>query len=505
MKNQYFLIVFFTILVFGFLLRIIPLRDNNFYFTVDQGDDAVHVREILVNHKALLIGPETGISGVHSGARWYYFIALGYKLFNGNPVGAVFMVILLNVATTALVMWQIAKKVSPTLALVVGISLQGFWFFYDTSRWAFSPFPLVFLSILLILFLVDSLNGGKWSYLYGIIPVGLAFHTEVAGAATLFLFYALFGVWDAFVRKLPWQMFFLGVGAIFLFFLGKISSEFLTVFAFSRVFFKQAPDDIGTFVGTNFREIFMRFLDITGNSVVPQSIPVSLLILAFVVWIFFKDKKNHRTFEWRFVLLSFSLFIVSYLFFGASHGWRDWHTVYLPPLLFVSLLLMLFRLPKKIGATLFIIVMAAQLAVFIPRYKQYLYPSNDPGLLASQLKVIDWIYQKSPHQGFDAYIFVPTLYGYHWQYLFWWYGVKQYGFVPCYYGGYPKTSKHLFIPGSDFYNRPALGCTGLQFFVIEPGAEVKEEWRKELGSGKLIESTSIGQIKVEMRNSGQAL
>src|SRR5689334_5830320 len=75
------------ILIFAFVVRIIPLFKNNFYFTMDQGNDAIHAREILVRHKLPLLGPETSIFGLYAGPAWYYFIALGYFLAGGHPAG----------------------------------------------------------------------------------------------------------------------------------------------------------------------------------------------------------------------------------------------------------------------------------------------------------------------------------------------------------------------------------------------------------------------------------
>lgn len=487
---------FLLILGFAYLLRVIPAQNNNFFFTMDQGNDAVHVREIIERGQILLKGTSTNLPGVHSGPGWYYFIGLGYKLFDGHPLGALFMVILLSLVTTGLLMWQIARKVSPTFALLVGTALQFFWFFYDTSRWAFNPFPLVFLAILLILLLVGFLEGRKINYILAVLPVVLGFNTEVAGAAALLVFYTSLGLWAFYTRRLSRQFSVLIPAVVLFIFLSTLLRDFVSTFINARVFFGQAGA-IGTFSGSNFGEMLMHFLDILSRSIVPQSILASLLLLFLAGWLFFKNRKNWKTFHAKFVLLSYSLFLAAYFFFSLTQGWRDWHTVFLPPLLFVSILLMLYSIPKKVGIAVFIVIMAAQLAVFVPRYQQYLKPSDDPGLLINQLKVIDWVYEKGEGQGFDVYIFVPSVYDYHWQYLFWWYGRKQYGFVPCKYANHTKILKHTYIPGSDFYSQPTLGCGGRQFLIIEPGREERiNKWLGEVGQGKIVSETTLGKINV---------
>ena len=126
MKKGYFGLIFFTILIFSLLLRIIPTADNNFYFTMDQGNDAVYAREIFARHQILFLGPMTGLSGLYAGPAWYYFISIGYFLFKGHPFGPVFLLILLNTFLTGMIIWQIAKKVSQPIALAIGALLQIF-------------------------------------------------------------------------------------------------------------------------------------------------------------------------------------------------------------------------------------------------------------------------------------------------------------------------------------------------------------------------------------------
>ncbi|MDP2649337.1 MAG: hypothetical protein Q8P10_00680, partial [bacterium] len=118
MNKKLFWALFILIILFGFLIRVIPTLGNNFYFTMDQGDDAVHVREILVRHQIPILGPPTGLEGLFAGPLWYYFISIGYLIFGGNPFGSVFMLILLNLGLTAVLMKILAKKISLSFALI---------------------------------------------------------------------------------------------------------------------------------------------------------------------------------------------------------------------------------------------------------------------------------------------------------------------------------------------------------------------------------------------------
>lgn len=486
---------FWAILIFGFLLRVIPAQGHNFYFTIDQGHDAVYVREIFERGQILFKGPPTSIEGIYAGPGWYYFISIGYKLFDGDPFGALFMVILLSLATTGILMFQIGKRVSPGVGLLVGASLQFFWFFYDTSRWAFNPFPLVFLSVVLILLFVRFLEGNKKAFPFALLPIFLAFNTEVAGATALLIFHIVFGGW-AVTRKLILLRTFV-VWSVLLPALGGtlIGYQFLARFIQTRFFLAQGGAGLGTFGGTDFIEVGKRFSEMVSYVVIPQNLLLSLVVFGAVAFFFWRKKTNR--FSRRFVALTLTLFLVSFLFFGATRGWRDWHTVYLPPLLFVSLILMLVSIPKKAGFIFFAIIISGQAVLFGERYSQYLRPSDDPSILANQLQVLDWIYQGSEGDGFNVYTYTPHERDYPYQYLFWWYGRKAYGFVPCEYATYPGELKYLYIPGAYYYQEPQLGCDKFRFFIIDGESE---GWHEKVAAGtKLVEEKVVGRIKVEKR------
>ena len=56
--------------------------------------------------------------------------------------------------------------------------------------------------------------------------------------------------------------------------------------------------------------------------------------------------------------------------------------------------------------------------------------SDDPKNLSNLIKNIDWVYEKIGDSGFEAYSYVPEIYDYPNQYLYWWHGNKKYGYMP---------------------------------------------------------------------------
>ena len=501
-------------MIFGFVLRVVPTQGNNFYFTIDQGDHAIHAREFFARGQLLTRGPETGISGVFAGPGWYYFGSIGYKIFSGHPFGAVFMMIVLNLAVCAILMWQVKKHVSAGAAILVGLALQIHWAFFDTSRYGFNPFPLVACAFGLVLLLAAFLRGHAFArgsggamntknYVIAAIPVGLAFNAEIAGATAMGIFYILVGAWAFFRKKLTFRTYFLSAFLLPGIFVLKIAWDALRVW---RVTHSLPTHSLNTFGATNFFGVGRAFLEIVRDASIPQSTILGGLVMLVVAGLFLRQK-TQNSFIHSFVFLSIALYVVTFLFLGASRGWQDWHDLFLPPLLFVSLLLMLWSMPRKIGLPILAVVLASQLWLFSQRYQEYLTPSDDPGLLTNQIRVVDWIYQNSENNGFRVYTYTPNKYDDHYQYVFWWYGREKYKYLPCEYSFMPKAIKYLYVPNSELpvYTEPKLGCDKFVFLIMEPfdygsGKPDPDEWFEQAKMNtELLEEVTLGKIRVQKR------
>lgn len=515
MSPKLFKILAVTILAVGLVIRLVPARSNNFYFTMDQGNDAVHVREIIYRGQILLRGPETGISGLYHGPLWYYFIAGGYLIFGGHPFGAVFMLIILNLATTALLMYKIAQKVNSKVAILVGASLQFFWWFYDSSRYGFNPFPLVSLSIILILLLADFFEGKKYKiqklninpYNLAAIPVGLAYHSETAAALPLTIFYFLVGTIAFAKKRLTLAAFLVSLAIFPLFFIPKIISEVKTGFHQTKVIRRELREPAGVFSQTRYQFVSARFKEIITRRITPQSTEVGVFMLVLVLVLFLATPAKNRA-TLHFVYLSLALTGVSWIWFGSNKGWQVWHTVYVRPLLFISILLMLANLAKsaalpvkRIAVILLAIVLISQFLFFKDRYLEFAKPGADPSLLTNELAAVDWVYRESEAKGFYVYSYLPSVEDYPYQYLFWWRGTQKYGYVPCEYSTAPGIPD-LFVPGLKYYQSPQKPCANLRFLIIEPDtrSNLQKTWLDQTQKDTVfLEEANFGKIRVEKR------
>jgi hypothetical protein len=488
MNRKIFFILTFAIILLGFITRIYAIHNNNIFFTADEGRDAVFVRQIINYHQIFTRGPESSVRGIFTGPLWYYFIAIGYAALNGNPAGSVLVLIVLNLAISLLLIWVFKKNIDWKIALITGFGLIIFWPFFRTSLYGFNPFPLVSLSIILILLLL------KKRYCLGLIPVILALNTELAGAIVFLLFYIVMGLVFVIKGHLSFKKYTLFAFGIPLIGLIKIANDFLHQ--------SKATTNAGlhVFAGTNFIQMAKEFVKIIGQTLIPQNYLIGFLLMIAIAIMYIKLRRKNKFIK-QFVYLSFLLIFISYLFFGSNHGWREWHTVYIQPFILITSLLICYELKTK-GKTLIILIFFLNIINFRNNYINYLKPSNDRSLLYNQIKVVDWIYTHSENNGFNLYTYTDSYYDYSYQYLISWYAKNKYGFYPCEYSNFPLSIKMLYVPNPQNYVEPKLGCDKFRFLIIDSNTNgnTNKDWINGFrGKTVFLEKTQIGNTTIEKR------
>lgn len=488
--KKYFWILTFVIILFGLVLKLYAIAGNNIFFTVDQGRDAVYAREIINYHAIFTQGPQATLKGLHTGPLWYYFAALGYVVADGNPAGAVLALTALNLIIILVLMVIIKKEVDPKIALTVGLGLTLFWPFFTTSLWAFNPFALAALAIILILFLTKNRYG------LAIIPILLAFNAELAGAIALFVFYAAAGFWATLMKKLTWQKYLIYTFLFPFIGLSKILFDFIKTPRGSATI-----QDVHKITGTNFQQMAIEFAKMVGATTIPQNPILGFILAIIILAIFIFFIKNKNSFTRLFVYLNICLLFTSYLFFGSNHGWSAWHTAFVSPIVFIAVSLMLWQF-KIFGKFLILIIFVFQVLFFTNNLKDYLRYSPNPSLLYNQEKVLDWIYTHNEGNGFNLYTYTNTFFDYSYQYLVGWYAKNKYGFYPCEYSNFPLSHKYLYIPGADHYVEPKLGCDKFRFLIIDSdtNGEKNKDWINDFRNETLlVEKTQIGGTVIEKR------
>lgn len=491
------LLFFFSILFFACLIRLIPGLGNHFYFTIDQGRDAVTVRDILHGHFTLL-GPQTSVEHIFHGGLWYYMLVPFYLISGGSPFGGVLLMILISITTLAL-SFRIGKSFAagfPTLLL-----LTIFIPFYETSRYSFNPFFLPLCAMVLVLGL-SKVKKNKSLMLYiAACAVGLTFHADLMVFVPFAVFFSVVSSFFLFKKKTTFEDIFLSYVIVFLFVIPHLISEFLTGFSQWKALLHFLGSDDSTFHVTFGEQVLFvgkTFLTLIGEVVFPF-IPWlgSAGFFGICVALFIKFKKFH-TFSW----LSFALVFLSFVWFCTNSSMRPWHLVFVGTILLMSLIFELSRLPRTLFFAAVTVLFLIQSSFATITIASYISDQNDEGLLSNQLKTIDWIYGQAGEKGFRVYTYVPSVRDYHYQYLIYWRGLNKFGYLPCEYTTTPGISASGYIPHVKEYQSPQKPCTDQFFLVMEPAVtqSLQDSWHEQVSQDSTLLSTQrIGEVIIEHR------
>lgn len=497
-----FKIILFFIIAAGFFLRLFVVSGNNIFFTVDQGRDAVYIREILQSRKIFLKGPETNIRGIFAGPLIYYFFALGYFLVGGHPVGGVLALSILNLGVCVFLAFWLKKKIGSSRTLLLIAALQVFWPFFETSLWSFNPFPLAAISILLIVLLTEFLKGQKKYYYLSLALVFMAFNAEIAGAAAFFIFWILIGFWGvkkdivSFKKYLVLAVVLPIFGGVFL------ARQFvLQLFSGDARGSTEAGRNAGrVFFSTDYVHVAKEYINLIVSTFSPGHIALGVVFFLIAV-LFFKKHKNklNRSVHY-FIVLSVVLIATSYIFFGATQGWRSWHTIFVAPIVFLSFGLLFLSTRSFSGRALFCLLVIFNIIFFTNKFFEYKLPGKNPSTLYNQIAAVDFIYKDANDQGFKVYNYTDRFLDYPYQYLFWWYGLNTYGYLPEEYSNYPLSPKETYVPGNTKYIEPKRSGEYLKYLLIESdtNGEDNSDWIDTFRNyHDLLETKNIGDIKIE--------
>lgn len=433
--------VFLIIFVTTFFVRLDAIKNNNLPFTTDQGRDMIDIRSIAVGHKPRLIGPTTSINGVHLGPFWYYFNLPPFMASGGNP-GSLLVWQIIWYQLAGLLLYLYLKKENSTLAFFASVFFLIMPLGFNTSRysWNANAMPIFTALFILALFALIRNQTSKKALITGLLA-GLSLQVEAAFGVLFFpfaFFYLL-----RFTRKFKTHLW------LFLGFLITLIPqgifELRHQFSLTKVFlveFSGKSSMLGQRL--NFGErLADRLSTITALVRDSSHLPESYLFPIFGITCFMAFvlifKKNQTKFNQQFLLLNISFILFTLIFILAfPQPLKDWYLLGLSVplvLLYSSSLASIFSLGDRyLNLALVFLVVFSFYFTFLAQ-SEYLSVSQQMGSanrssLKNSLSDLDWVYYHADGRGFRTYSYLPSIYDYPYQYLYWWYGQKKYGYQP---------------------------------------------------------------------------
>ncbi len=198
-------------------------------FDYDQEINAQIAKTIFVDHKLVLIGPETSVGGMYVGPYFNYLIGIVFWLVSFNPAGTIIINFAISIITLV-VIYLIGKRlfnqsVGLLATLVYGFS--PFFISYDRVLWNPTPMPLVSIITVWALAIYFKEKSKKWLYL-AVIFVGIACQLHLTA-----IFLAAFLAVNIFLKPKVWPITLFIVG---LFLMPLIIFDFRHDFLNSRHF-----------------------------------------------------------------------------------------------------------------------------------------------------------------------------------------------------------------------------------------------------------------------------
>ncbi len=486
------IIIFSVILLLAGFIRLWGAWRGDFAYTYDVGRDLLAVRSLVVDQKLTLLGPTTGIAGVFYGPWWYYFLAIPFLIFQGNPVGIAFFMGLVGMIIVFLgfVLGKLIFGVKNQAWPLILASLLAFSSSHaemSTQIWSPNLAPLFIM--LWFLFFLAFLKSQKLAFFWLGFFSALILESEVA-FGIFFILAEIFALIACFRKEVSFKkalLFFLGLLVIFS---PRILFETRHNFLVTRNalnFLREkglAVGGDGNLLGRS-QERLMAFISVWHNALARGNSFLGLVLLILGIASFFFLRKNSSKTEKRIVNFLILLILGLYLlfsFYGGDFWW--YYLIGLPTiytLLFIFLLHRLYQvIPRKVFwlGLIFYLVFTAQPAKIFMTLRQPGW-EGDAAVYRNVKAVVEGVFQDADGEPFSCVVYTPPMTPYAYQYLFTWLSEKKYHNLP----------------------RPE---NELVYFIIEPNAYDPDRQRDWLlahgGDGKIVFEKKVkGGITLQKR------
>ena len=503
-------VVIIVILLIGVLYKLLITSGGNFIFNMDNARDMVDVREMVVLHKIRLTGPTSGIDGFYNGPLWYYLLAFPFILTGGNPYAEILLMIFLW-AVGGYFLLKIASRFGVWPTILVGSLWVASNYVTLATIYAFNPNPVLLLTPLAIFCLEKYLI--KNDVRFGIAAwffAGAFFNFEMAFGLfmppIIFISILLSKRAKYFITKNFW----IGAGVFLIMLFPQLLFNFRHQGLLRNSLANHLSSSQSTGQKINLSLHSAGIIDLytsTMQATFMNSNNLKVIFFGLVLFVLGGAiyKKKLKVSPLNAVLISFVLVpILGSLILPLS--FMPWHvggvmaTLILLFGILVSSFILLSPLTKYIGVLL--VLSIAGYALYnmeIPSNLKSGRVNSDPSSYVNEISAIDYVYKVANGKNFKAYTYLPSVIDYPYQYLFWWYGIKKFGYTPKEYVYLPNKPQYISNKEKfqSSYNPPD---SGLVMLIEEPNRpDLEDLWKNSFNNLQLLSKTKVGPLSVEVR------
>lgn len=493
------------LLCIGIIYRLLLTSNGNFIFNMDNGRDMVDVREMVVLQKSRLIGPTSAIDGFYNGPFWYYLLAIPFVLTGGDPYAAIVMEIIFW-AVGGYFLLKLASEFGKLATLTAGFLWIASNFVVLTTSYAFNPNPVLLLTPLFIFLLKRYLETNKLFFAISSFALGgLFFNFEM----NFGLFVPLIIFSTAFFYKkilLIHKNFWLGLISFIFFLIPQVLFDLRHGFLMTQAVINHLArsESSGFSLFPRFPEMMDKFFNVLAPTFFNQPLLTKTILVIFLLLLIKISRDKALKSNLTLIISLIYIFIPFVGFILIPTTVNPWHlggvvaTAILLTGFMVSQLQKINFSGKVLSYLIFLAIFYFTVLNMADYFKQKK-PNMDPSLFANEIRAVDYVYQKAEGQNFKVYVYLPSVYDFPYQYLFWWYGNKKYGYIPGEYAYLPDKPPQ-YIPSKEKFNGRKDNFSGLVFLIKEPDRiKMRQAWQDDFEHLQFISKEMVGPIEVEVR------
>jgi 4-amino-4-deoxy-L-arabinose transferase-like glycosyltransferase len=488
------------VFLIGIFIRFIYFP-SDISFTYDQARDAFASLQVAAGNIKIL-GPSTVVPGIYHGPLFYYLAAPFYKLSHGNPE-VVSAILRIYNALGIFLVYLITRRIFTHKAALISALL--FAVSFEQSQFSlFLGHPALAVPAILLFYfglsqLIFSRQGRGLILTFLGLGLAIQFHFAMVGLLPILLLLLLIFRPRLSVSVIVSSLLVFSL-TVSTFLLAELKFGFRTSKALFSILTSSSSGsrpDLSHLVLIGSRYIRDNFTYLSPlNTLVFFS---SLLVLGYFIW--------HRSLRRTGIFLSVWLAggLLPYLF--------DRSTI---PIYYytmagsVSLLILmgflisrLYSISRPIALTLLVLLIVSNFRLInaynpLGTIEEIIVQSGS--LLSQQKQIIDFTYSRAQHQPF-AVNALTNPYGINttWSYLYEWYGLSKYGYLPVWAGdtaaGYPGNLKVISARSQ---------LPPLQFTILEPSRGMYP-WLKYKFSDEenlfthVIDEYHLGEFTIQSR------
>ncbi len=498
-----------SILLLGVIYRLIISSNSNFIFNMDNARDMVDVREMVVLGKLRLIGQTTAIDGFFYGPAWYYILTIPFILSGGHPYASILLEILLWAFGGYFLLFLVNKYYGKLALTTVAVVWTASNFILLASQYAFNPNPVIFLTPVFIYLLIEFLQSGRLIYSLAVwFLAGLFLHFEI----TVGLFMPLVIILAILVtgKNLLFKKrnFWLGILAFIITLIPQLLFELRHDFFLTKSLFAYKSDSHAGVklddLGVRFEDVKRSFYDTLLPTFENYKLYLNLILIALPITMIAKFSKEKKLD--RLTLISLLIFLVPFI--GLLYLKVDLMRWHLNAAIVAGIILSGFVISylyesSKLGKIVALVLTGMILIFSLQNIKDYLNAAKignqGNSIFRNELEVVDFIYKYVNGKNFKAYIYLPSVIDYPYQYLFWWRGLNKYGYLPEDYAYLPN--KPEYIKGKEKLDTGSHPKSSGLVFLIKESDQIGQRhlWENSFKSLELLGAKRIGSVEVEIR------